>query len=100
MMTRIIITLPEDQRDAVNTALEEGGFGPDNFSVPLYAGDDEKQKTPVSYVCDVQLTEKQNAVWDQIIKAVGGEFHDKPLSASNRLSSVLAAKAFASKADE
>lgn len=39
-MTRsLVITVSAVQRDAVNTALEARGFGPDNLSVPMTDGE-------------------------------------------------------------
>lgn len=82
---RRLVLIPVNGLDSANRALEERGYGPNNFSVQLAA----TLNGQVShYICDVALTDEMLTEWQALIP--GAKFmNEGDIEIPNRLNSAL-----------
>lgn len=68
---RIIGAVSNANRDAANAALEAAGFGPQTFSISVYAKSDTGFTTPLWWGCNWQMTPAQRAIARTALTSAG-----------------------------
>lgn len=81
-----VMIIPANKRDAVNTALEARGHGPDNFSIPLEGRGRLKRVT--HYACSATLSPEAQAEFEAVFKAEKTEAHSEKPTRKKRLKEI------------